>query len=402
MYDWNYFDDMPVHHIISDANSLYMAYKAAKKGSSWKTQVQRFEWNCLSEIRMLQKELESNTYVTSRYTEFFVNERGKTRPITGLQMRDRVVRHSLNDNVLIPATVPHLIHDNGASLKGKGIDFTRKRLIAHLIRYYRKHGSNDGYILIMDYSKFYDNIQHKKAIQMFKNYIDDTFALDLTEQIFDTYKVDVSYLTDAEFERCLDVKFDSVKYRLSNYKKTGEKYMKKSVSVGDQTSQITAVSFPTAIDKFVTVVCGYGLYARYMDDSYIIAETKEELLQLIEKIKNLSNQLGIFLNEKKTQIVKLSRTFTFLQNKYYLAENGHVVIRINSKSITRMRRKLKKLKSKVEAGKLELSKIEELFKSWIAARIEIMSKIQLNHIVDLYQNLYGHGLDEWMKQRFII
>lgn len=405
-YDWNYFDSLPEHHIISDANSLYAAYKAAKKGSAWKPQVQRFEWDALSEIRQIQEELEmlgeDGGYRTSPYTEFFVNERGKIRPITGLQMRDRVVRHSLCDNVLTQAVTPHLIYDNGASLKGKGVDFTRNRLVAHLETYFRKHGSNDGYIMILDYSKFYDNIPHKKAMQMIRKYANDEFAEELTEDIFKTFRVDVSYMSDLEYANAMAEKYDSVSYRMKNYPKFGEKFIDKSVSVGDQTSQIVAVSYPTPVDKLITVVKGYGLYARYMDDSYVIAETKEELLDLLEDIKEMCDRLGLYLNEKKTKIVRLSDTFRFLQNRYFLRENGYVVIRINQKTVTRMRRKLKKLSNKVKTGQVTREAVEEMFRSWIAARMDIMSKRQIQNMITLYQNSFGNDTDKWFKARGII
>ena len=43
-----------------------------------------------------------------------------------------------------PTLKKYLIYDNGASLKGKGINFTRKRLLKHLRSFYSKNKSNDG------------------------------------------------------------------------------------------------------------------------------------------------------------------------------------------------------------------------------------------------------------------
>lgn len=42
----------------------------------------------------------------------------------------------------------------------KDISFTRKRFEQHLHEYYRKYGTNNGYILLIDFSKYYDNIRH--------------------------------------------------------------------------------------------------------------------------------------------------------------------------------------------------------------------------------------------------
>lgn len=405
MYDWNYFDTIQEYHPIADANNLLDAFKLTRQDSGWKPQVQRFRWNLLGSIGALQDELDNlqngrpNAYKTSSCAEFFVQERGHVRPITGLQVRDRVVRHALNDLYLVPHIRPHLIYDNGASLKGKGVQFSRNRLIAHLEQYYREHGSNDGYILIMDYSKFYDNLRHRIALDMVQQYESDPFSLQLVEQCVHEFRVDVSYMDAAQFEKAMNEKFNSIEYRLANYPKTGEKFLDKSVSVGDQTSQIIAIAYPTRIDQLVKTVYRQKYYARYMDDSYVIAETKEELEELLKHIQEEATKLGIIINTKKTYICKISRTFKFLQFKYYLNERGHVIVRIHPKTVTRMRRKLTRLAIKVRNGERDLSRAEELFRSWIGAYALYMSRAQIENIVSLYREHFGGGLDQWLSKK---
>ena len=407
MNNWDYFDSLPDYHPLADANNLYDAFKSARKGSHWKAQVQRFRWDVGIEIRKLQKELDNSfrgiregAYKLSPYSKFFVNERGKTRAITALGMRDRVVKHVLNDLYLIPHIRPKLIYDNGASLKDKGVSFTRGRLLAHLEKFFRETGSNDGFIMSMDFSGFYDNIDHNCAKWTVRQYETDKFVIFQTDKAIDSYKVDVSYMTDEEYQLALNEKFSMVEYRKEHlHENRGKKYLYRSLSVGDQTSQIIAITFPTPIDKLVKIVNGCKYYGRYMDDLYIIAQTKEELLHLKDQIENTAKQLKIIINPKKTKITKLSRTFTFLQFKYFLTDTGHVVIRINPKTLTRMKRKLKKLKGLVDKGETTLSKVEEMFRSWSAAYWPYMSKKQRETIVSLYRQLFNGGLDKWMKKR---
>lgn len=165
-----------VDNIVYDLNSLYSAFLAAKKDSDWKPQVQKYEIDFLPNIVSTKDLLKNREYHSKPSSEFIINERGKVRPITGLQMSDRVTRHSLCDNVLSPSLIDYLIYDNGASLKGKGIDFSRKRFEEHLHKYYRMYG-NDGYILLMDYSKFYDNIPHDIAYREIAKHVNDEFSL---------------------------------------------------------------------------------------------------------------------------------------------------------------------------------------------------------------------------------
>lgn len=409
MNNWDYFDNMPVYHPIADANNLYEAFKAARKGSHWKTQVQRFRWNVGTEIGRLQSELHDlltggrKPYKLSSYSKFLVQERGKTRAITALCMRDRVVKHTLNDLYLIPHIRPHLVYDNGASLKGKGVSFTRSRLVAHLESYFRETGSNDGYIMTMDFSGYYDNIDHNCAKEMIARYEQDSFARLLTEQAYDSYRVDVSYMTDEEYKQALNSKFSMVEYRKEHINENrGLKYLNKSLSVGDQTSQITAIAFPTPIDNTVKIIHGQKYYARYMDDLYVIAKTREELEKVRKDIQTVAEDLKIIINPRKTKITKLSRTFVFLQFKYYLAENGHVVIRINPKSVTRMRRKLKKLRGLVDAGKARKEKVDMMFCPWVAEYGPMMSKKQRGNLIALYRELFKGGMDKWLKERKLL
>lgn len=410
MTNWDFFDDLPDHHPIVDADHLYDAFKAARKGSQWKGQVQSFRWNVLKEIGKLQNELllfqydEPGAYQLQEYSRFMVHERGKTRAITALKMRDRVVKHALNDLYLIPHIRPHLIYDNGASLKGKGVSFTRGRLIAHLEKFYRETGSNEGYIMTLDFSGYYDNIDHAVANQVIEAYEPDPFARKLTRQAIDSYKVDVSYMSATEFAAAKRTKFSTVEYRRAGHERHcfGSQYLYRSLSVGDQTSQITAIAFATPIDQLVKTVCGCHYYGRYMDDLYVIAKTKQELRSMLSRIREMSERQKLFLNARKTQIYKISRTFAFMQYRYFLRENGHVVVRMNPETVTRMRRRLKKLHRRVLLGQTRHLKVEEMFRAWIANYSKLLSRRQRAQLIELYRTLFGGGLDLWMKTRHIM
>lgn len=77
-------------------------------------------------------------------------------------------------------------------------------------------------------------------------------------------------------------------------------------------------------------------------------------------------ELKITLNEKKTQIVKLTHGFTFLKARIYLTESGKVIKKIPKESVTRERRKLKKLLPLCEKGKITLEDVSQSRQSWRA------------------------------------
>lgn len=92
---------------------------------------------------------------------------------------------------MLPKVRNKIIYDNGASIKGRGISFSRDRFEAHLQKYYRLYGT-DGYILFGDFTKFYDNIIHEIAkAALLKLFDNDEFMGWLLGIIFDGFKVDV-------------------------------------------------------------------------------------------------------------------------------------------------------------------------------------------------------------------
>lgn len=368
---------------IFNGNVLYESFIRAKQGSDWKPQVQKFEMNYLFELADLQTELVSGDYKFLPNTEFTIHERGKVRRITGEQIRDRVSKHALCDEILTPAVQKYLIYDNSASQVGKGIDFARKRLLTHLRKYYSQHKSNDGYILLIDFSKYYDNIRHDRLMEQFEKYIHDPNALNFLRKVVDRSKVDVSYMTDEEYAGCMDTLFNSLEYeQVDKTLRTGKRYMYKHLNIGDQVAQVAGIIYPIPIDNYVKIVRGVKFYGRYMDDSYAIHESKEFLEDLLQGIIAIANELGITVNTRKTRICKLSSMWRFLQVQYSLTDTGRVIQKINPKRLTAMRRKMKKL-----VYKLPEKEFDDWFNAWMCNHYKIMSKQQRENMNTLYAQL---------------
>lgn len=368
---------------IYNGNVLYEAYNRAKQGSDWKPQVQKFEMNYLLELADMQKNLKDMSYEFLPTSEFVLRERGKTRKITGEQIQDRIVKHALCDEVINPSIKKFLMYDNGASIKGKGIDFTRQRLLKHLKHYYSTHHSNDGYILLIDFSKYYDNIRHDVLCNLFEKYIDNEHALWLLKKIINKSRVDVSYMSDEEYENCINTIFNSLDYNLIDKSKlTGEKFMNKHLDIGDQFAQSSGVLYPAPIDNYIKIVKGVKEYGRYMDDSYVIHESKEFLQELLDDIVKIANELGITINMRKTRICKLSEKWRFLQIQYSLTNTGRVIQKINTKRLTTMRRKMKKL-----IFIMNEKEFTDWYNSWFRNYYKFMSKQQRNNMDKLFNQL---------------
>ena len=393
-------------NIFTDANVIYKAMGLAiKSGDRNRYITQLYQVNHLLYTAMLQETLRNGTYEPAQGHKFVLHERGKIRFVTNNKMVDKAVNHMICDEILTPCLQRFLIHDNGASQKGKGVSFHRKRFEKHLRDYFRKHGTNDGYILLGDFSGFYANIRHSKCREVLEYFLtrsgfhreDLRITWNILTEIFRTFRVDVSRFSDEEIRAMYTGKVDAMlNYGIDKNLLTGKKFLNKGVDIGNQTSQNIGVIFPYRLDNYAKIVAGIHGYGRYTDDFYAIAPDKETLKNLLAKLKVIAKDFGIIIHERKTRIVKLSGFYRHLQNGYSLTETGRVIRKINPKSITRERRKLKAYKRLLDAGKITYSEIENIFKSWLGGNYKRMSHRQIYNMTDLYIRLFGRK-PKWQK-----
>ncbi len=183
--------------------------------------------------------------------------------------------------------------------------------------------------------------------------------------------------------------FNALEYRdIPKSKLTGEKFMEKSVNIGDQISQIIGIFHPYQIDNYVKTVRGQKFYGRYMDDWYVMSPSKEELEDILENVKSIAARYGIHINEKKTRIVKLSSTYKYLQVRYSLTATGKVIKRINPRRVSAFRRKLKKLAVLVANGEAKYEDVENMFRSWMGSSYKLMSNETRIGLLNLFEDLF--------------
>ena len=329
---------------------LYDAYKCCRRGVAWKASVQRYITSTPLNILNTYKQLMTGRFRTPGFYEFDLYERGKHRHIRSTVINERVVQRCLCDNCLVPILGRTFIYDNGASMKHKGYDFAVRRLTQHLHEHYRKHGQ-DGYILLFDFSKFFDNVSHELIRQILNKQLTDTKLIALTEHFVDAF---------------------------------GEIGM----GLGSQISQVLALSSANSLDHYIKEVLRIKGYGRYMDDGYLIHVSKSYLQSCLVHIKAVCDILGITLNRKKTQIIKLSHGFTWLKIRFYLTETGKVVKKIYKRSITRMRIKLKKLHRMWLEGKLAFEDVCTTWQSWKAYAQKFSAYHTIRNMWKLFTKLF--------------
>lgn len=382
--------------IMSDMNNLYHSFYKTKKDTGWKNSVQRFESNLLINILELQKDLRNLTYEPEIQKEFVLHERGRTRQIRPQAIRDRVVQRSFNDNVLEPRIVPHLIYDNYASLRKRGTSLARKRFLIHLQNAYKEFG-DDGVLISTDFTKYFDNIKHRKCENQLSPYLDET-GVEFIRQTFKLFELDVSYLTDEEFKNIDNYILNCVELgKIPKYLKTGKKKIQKSLGVGFHLSQICGIFYPHPIDNFIKIKCGIKYYGRFMDDAYIMT-TRDRAEKILADVEKICSDLGITINKKKTSIKKLTDWHTFLKINHKILSSGRVIRKIHNSTIRRERQNLRTYRELVNQHRMTFEDALGNFKSWLGTYKKFNSGYKIKSLKEFFKFLFKEEYESWMKK----
>lgn len=385
---------------VYNANKLIKSYYEIRKSVSFKYSVQLYGINLLDNVTKTINIHKKGDTTYHKGVEFTISERGKIRHITPVPFTERVPIHCLCHNILIPTLRPKLIYDNCASLTHRGIDMQRDRLNRHLHEYYNNCHTNKGWILIGDFSKYFDNIDHQKFIESIKSYFSQD-VIDEVQKILNVYKIDGSVMTDKEFEYNKTHTYDSKLYYNRKKKITKERYIDKSVGIGSELSQIAGVFYPTPMDNYIKIVKGYKWYGRYNDDWYCIRQNKQDLIDLLKDIKKICKKLNITLNEKKTRIVKIDKPFVFLKIRYTLTNTGKVIRSYLSKTFIREKRRLYKFRHQLDNDVFKFDTVLNQYKSWRGNVARKVHKSSKSHGKTIYSNHKSiRSLDKQFKSLF--
>ena len=359
---------------ISRYRSLFRANKKSMRNVSWKASVQRYQMNLLRNMEESRSKLDAGEDITKGFVEFDIIERGRTRHIRSVHYSERVVQRSVCDNSLVPLLSRSLIHDNGACLEGKGVDYAMDRLEAHLKQFYRANGfSNEGTAVLFDFSGYFDNILHSECFNAYsKEYRDQRILW-----LLGTFILPFGF-----------PKRDTENRRVKRPKDKSQ-YTGKSLGLGSQISQVTAVAYPSGIDHYIKERLGVRWYHRYMDDGYMLFKTRFEAREAVETLIDLCASIGITVNRKKTKIVSIKHGIRFLKATHRLTATGAVKRRLVHSSITRQRRKLKKLVPMVQRGKLTAQEAANAYCSWKGYALRRGGRMATRQMDKLFSALFG-------------
>ena len=361
---------------VMTTQHFVQALRKCRKGVSWKGSVQVYTQNSITEIGDVRHSLlvDGKLPPLTSVKRIELYERGKRREIVPITINDRMIQRVLCDYALVPRLQPTLIYDNGASMKGKGVDFTRKRMEKHLRKAIREYGT-DFYAMTFDFKSFFDSIPHKTCLKVMRKYFTDKRIIGLTLAIIRSYQKSLLGTIDDRNER----------ERLSRIIDSNQSV---GICLGSQISQIMALVVPNELDHYVKDRMGVKHYVRYMDDGVIFSDDKEFLHRLYEDMKVVCSSLGLVFNDKKTRIIKVSRGFPFLKVRYRVTPTGKIVKQLTKAGTVRMRRKMKKFCRLVAEHKMTLDDVYNSMQSWVAHSEIAQAYRTRRSMLKLYNRLF--------------
>lgn len=296
-------------------HNLYTAGKQCCKGVRWKNSAQRFEHHLFSGTAARRKMLISQKWKPGGYVHFILSERGKTRPIDAPRIQDRQIHKAFTQKVLLPLYLPSMIWNNGASLPGKGFDFSKRELRKDLQYHFRRYGLN-GFIILLDFRQFFPSVSHEKIFERH-----DKFLLNH----------DIRGVGDA----------------IVNTVPGG-----KGLPLGVEPSQAEMIAFPSDLDNYIKCQLSIKCAGHYMDDYYIIVPPGRDPKEIMRLVVAKAENLRLTISPSKSRIVPLTKPFRYCKAKYQLTETGRVVVNGNRDSMKRARRKIKAFYYKIQTGEM--------------------------------------------------
>ena len=320
---------------IASFPALLQAARKAARGKRAKPGAAAFLANLEPEVLRLERELSSGSYGPGRYTVIQIRD-PKHRTVSAAPFRDRVVHHALCA-VVEPIFERGFIHDSYANRLGKGTH----RAIARYERFRDRH----RWVLRCDIYRYFPAIDHEILKADLRRRIACERTLWLADRIIDGSNsqeaVNLYYPGDhlfTPFQR------------------------RRGLPIGNLTSQFFANLYLNGLDHFCKEVLRAKGYVRYVDDFALFHDEREQLEVWRQRIAEYLEGRRLRLHPRKTLVLDAVRPAPFLG--LVLLPGGYR--RLPEDNVRRFRNRLRGLRDRWRAGRVEKEEIIQRVRAWVA------------------------------------
>ena len=275
---------------IGHIDNLRLAFQKTSKGKRKTFGYLEFKEFSEYNLRKLQEEIFTGTYVQGEYRHFTVYE-PKARLISALEFKDRLLQHAVC-NIVAPVFEKTLMPYTFACRVGMGTHAGVRHVQSMLRR------NKPKYFLKTDFSKFFPSVNREVLHQLIAQKISCEGTLNILRAIIPPEGI--------------------------------------GLPIGSLTSQLFANVYAGECDRLLHFTCGERQWARYMDDIVVLGDNLSKLKQTFETLESFSREtLGLRMS--KWSIAPVHRGINFLGYRIW---PHHKLIRHDS--VTRAKRKIKK------------------------------------------------------------
>lgn len=276
--------------VVAESN-FWDAYRKTARNKRDTEGYLRFRHNEAANIALLREAVHNGTYTPSPAREFYVYE-PKKRLITALAFQDRVVQHAIN-NVLNPVFDGIFFPTSYACRTGKGTHRAAMRVQAEM----RKRPG--AWILKTDFSKYFPSVDHEILYREICRKVNDRKLMNLISAFMPS-------------------------------RGTG-------ICIGNLLSQLSANIYGHIFDRWLVHEQGVKAFVRYMDDTVIFCESREQAKALLKACRTFATD-AMKITLSKWSISRIESGVNFCGYRIY---RDYKLLR--PRSVRNARRKLKML-----------------------------------------------------------
>jgi RNA-directed DNA polymerase len=257
---------------IFTLNNIFDSWRNFRKGKTKKKDVIEFDTGAYSKIYKLNQELMTGKYKHDTYEAFTVYD-PKKREIHKAKVKDRII-HQLIYDKMYSYFANIFIKDSYSSQVGKGTHLALKQY-KNFLNKCSKNKTKTTWVLKCDIKKCFHSIDQDTLICILKKYI--------------------------------------VCPRILNILKIIIKSRPQGIPLGNLTSQLFINIYLHEFDVYIKYTLNQKFYIRYADDFIVINNSKEVLVELLQKIRYfLDHELSLQMPQNKVSIRTASSGLDFL------------------------------------------------------------------------------------------
>lgn len=307
-----------------------------------KNKIQKFDNFYSCNIVRIKEILMNKNYIPGKYNIFLIRE-PKIRIIMSQEIEDKVINHLVAKYFLVDVFDKSMIDRNCATRIGKGTHYALKLFKQDYNYYLNKY--KKFYILKLDISKYFYNIDHNIIKELVEHKIKDKNALKLICSIINStneeyINEEINKLKNNEKKKIMNSNCNNKKEKIKELEQLPTYINGKGVCIGNMVSQVVATFYLDELDKYIRYELGIKAYARYMDDFYCIHENKEYLKECLNKIKTFLSKYKLTLN-RKTKIYNSNENIEFL-GFMFSSKNKNIRMKLTNKTKKKFKVKMRK------------------------------------------------------------